>query len=120
MSSIVGRYLEHARVFVFHNGGDDDVYLASADWMGRNLDKRIELMFPIESPAAKRKVLDILTVLFRDNVKARRLGPDGVWRVPDRPAGTEPFEAQAYLYEQAELLASTDVGVTFEPLTLPR
>ncbi len=120
VTSIVGRYLEHARAFVFHNGGDDDVYLASADWMGRNLDKRIELMFPIESPAAKRKVLDILTVLFRDNVKARRLGPDGVWRVPDRPAGTEPFEAQAYLYEQAERLASTDVGVTFEPLTLPR
>jgi hypothetical protein len=75
VTSIVGRYLEHARAFVFHNGGDEEVYLASADWMGRNLDKRIELMFPIESPAAKRKVLDILTVLFRDNVKARRLGP---------------------------------------------
>ncbi len=120
VTSIVGRYLEHARAFVFHNGGDEEVYLASADWMGRNLDKRIELMFPIESPAAKRKVLDILTVLFRDNVKARRLGPDGVWRVLDRPAGTEPFEAQAYLYEQAGRLAVADVGVTFEPLSLPR
>jgi polyphosphate kinase len=119
VTSIVGRYLEHARAFVFHNGGDEEVYLASADWMGRNLDKRIELMFPIESPAAKRKVLDILTVLFRDNVKARRLGPDGVW-VLDRSAGTEPFEAQAYLYEQAGRLASADVGVTFEPLSLPR
>jgi len=120
VTSIVGRYLEHARAFVFHNGGDEEVYLSSADWMGRNLDKRIELMFPIESPAAKRKVLDILTVLFRDNVKARHLGPDGVWRVLDRPAGTEPFEAQAYLYEQAGRLASADVGVTFEPLSLPR
>jgi polyphosphate kinase len=119
VTSIVGRYLEHARAFVFHNGGDEEVYLSSADWMGRNLDKRIELMFPIESPAAKRKVLDILTVLFRDNVKARRLGPDGVW-VLDRSAGTEPFEAQAYLYEQAGRLASADVGVTFEPLSLPR
>jgi polyphosphate kinase len=77
-------------------------------------------MFPIESPAARRKVLDILNVLFRDNVKARRLGSDGVWRAPDRPGGTEPFEAQAYLHEQAERLASADVGVTFEPLTLPR
>jgi polyphosphate kinase len=65
-------------------------------------------------------VLDILTVLFRDNVKARRLGPDGIWRVPDRPAETEPFEAQAYLYEQAGRLATSDVGVTFEPLSLPR
>ena len=66
-------------------------------------------------------MLDILTALFRDNVKARRLGPDGVWRVPDWPVGIEPFEeAQAYLYEQAERLATTDVGVTFEPLTLPR
>jgi len=120
VTSIVGRFLEHARAFVFHNGGDEEVYLASADWMGRNLDKRIELMFPIESPAARRKVLDILNVLFRDNVKARRLGSDGVWRAPDRPAGTEPFEAQAYLHEQAERLASADVGVTFEPLTLPR
>jgi len=120
VTSIVGRFLEHARAFVFLNGGDEEVYLASADWMGRNLDKRIELMFPIESQAARRKVLDILNVLFRDNVKARRLGSDGVWRVPDRPAGTEPFEAQTYLYEQAERLASADVGVTFEPLTLPR
>ena len=58
--------------------------------------------------------------MFRDNVKARRLGPDGVWRVPVAPPGTEPFVAQVYLHEQAERLASTDVGVTFEPLTLPR
>ena len=88
--------------------------------MTRNLDRRVELMFPVEAEAHKAVVLHALRSMFRDNVKARRLGPDGVWRVPDRPAGTEPFEAQAYLYEQAELLASTDVGVTFEPLTLPR
>jgi polyphosphate kinase len=120
VTSIVGRYLEHARAFVFHNGGDEEVYLASADWMGRNLDKRIELMFPIESPAPKRKVLDALAVLFRDTVKGRRLGSDGVWRVPDRPANVEPFEAQTFLHEQAERLASADAGVTFEPLSLPR
>ena len=77
VTSVVGRYLEHARVFVFHNGGDDEVYLSSADWMPRNLDRRIELMFPVEADAlpaqGDRGALD---TLFRDNVKGRRLGPD--------------------------------------------
>ncbi len=118
VTSIVGRYLEHARIFVFHSGGDEDVYLASADWMPRNLDARVELMFPIESPPAKRKVLDALAVLLRDNVKGRRLQPDGVWRIP--PLGNaEPFEAQRYLHEQAMRSAATDPSPVFEPRTEP-
>jgi polyphosphate kinase len=118
VTSIVGRYLEHARIFVFHSGGDEDVYLSSADWMPRNLDARVELMFPVESPAAKRKVLDVLTALFRDNVKGRRLQPDGRWIIP--PLGNaDPFAAQTYLHEQAERSVITDPPPVFEPRTEP-
>lgn len=99
--SIVGRFLEHARVFHFHNGGDDEVYLSSGDWMPRNLDRRIELMFPLADPACRRRALDVLDVLARDNVKARRLGADGLWGVPLRPAGELPVMAQLELYDRA-------------------
>jgi polyphosphate kinase len=118
VTSIVGRYLEHARIFVFHSGGDEDVYLASADWMPRNLDARVELMFPVEAPAARRKVLDALAALFRDNVKGRRLQPDGSWRKP--PLGhADPFEAQAFLHEQALRSVIKDPPPVFEPRTEP-
>jgi polyphosphate kinase len=119
VTSIVGRYLEHARAFVFHNGGEDDVYLASADWMPRNLDRRIELMFPIEAPHCRRKVLEALDALFRDNVKGRRLGPNGEWKVPPRRRGTEPFIAQVFLHAQAERDAARDGRAGFEPLGIP-
>jgi polyphosphate kinase len=99
--SIVGRFLEHPRIFHFHNGGEDEVFLASADWMPRNLDRRIELMFPIETRECRTKVLDALDVLFRDNVKGRRLLPDGTWRVPGLAASDLPLEAQATFIEQS-------------------
>ena len=70
--SIVDRFLEHSRVYYFLNGGDEEVYLASADWMTRNLDKRIELMFPVEDRGAQgARCLHALRAMFRDNVKAR-------------------------------------------------
>ena len=104
--SIVDRFLEHSRVFFFLNGGDEQVYLSSADWMRRNLDKRIELMFPVESTDAKAKVVYALRAMFRDNVKARRLGPDGVYRrkgaAPDEPA----FRVQQHLQEEARRRAA--------------
>ena len=79
--SIVDRFLEHSRVYYFLNGGDEEVYLASADWMTRNLDKRIELMFPVEQRGHKATVHRTrCDAMFRDNVKARWLGPDGVYR----------------------------------------
>ncbi|MCR4887017.1 MAG: polyphosphate kinase 1 [Clostridiales bacterium] len=68
--SIVGRFLEHTRAFVFENGGDTEVYLSSADWMPRNLDKRVELMFPVEDPALQRRVIASLQDELHDNVKA--------------------------------------------------
>ena len=119
VTSIVGRYLEHARAFVFHNGGEDDVYLASADWMPRNLDRRIELMFPVEAPHCRRKVLEALVALLRENVKERRLGPNGEWKVPPRRRGTEPFISQQYLHAQAERAAAEEIKEGFQPLGAP-
>jgi polyphosphate kinase len=117
--SIVGRFLEHARIFHFLNGGDEEVYLSSADWMTRNLDRRIELMFPVEAAACRREVLAVLDAMFRDNVKGRRLSADGRYHVPPMPPGEEPFEAQLALHARAveawERLADTQVA--FEPLT---
>ena len=84
--SIVGRFLEHARIFHFRNGGEEEVYLASADWMPRNLDRRVELMAPVEAQDGRRRLLHTLDVLFGDNMKGRRLASDGTWRVPARPA----------------------------------
>jgi hypothetical protein len=69
--SIVDRFLEHSRIYYFLNGGEEEVYLASADWMTRNLDKRVELMFPIEQSEHRARVLHALRWMFRDNVKSR-------------------------------------------------
>src|SRR5512134_3536733 len=71
--SIVDRFLEHARIYHFRNGGDEEGYLASADWMPRNLDRRIELLFPVQAPEGRAKVLAALEAMFQDNVKARWL-----------------------------------------------
>jgi len=78
--SIVDRYLEHARVFVFRAGELEDVYLSSADWMFRNLERRVELMFPVLQANLKEKVTESLEVLFRDNVKAHTLQSNGTWK----------------------------------------
>jgi polyphosphate kinase len=88
--SIVDRFLEHSRIFLFGNGGDPLVYIGSADWMDRNLSRRVEVVFPIEPPDLKKRLIDdILATALEDNVKARELQPDGTWtRVvpkPDQP-----------------------------------
>ncbi len=78
--SIVGRFLEHARIFYFWNGGKEELYLSSADWMPRNLDHRVELMFPVEDPVHRRYITDLLDLQLRDDVKARELLSDGRYR----------------------------------------
>lgn len=75
--SIVGRFLEHTRIYYFHNGGNPEIYLGSADLMSRNLNRRIETLFPIEDPAIKQEVIDALELSGRDNIQARQLQPDG-------------------------------------------
>jgi polyphosphate kinase len=95
--SIVDRFLEHSRIYYFRNGGDDEIYLASADWMTRNLDRRVEIMFPVERDEHKRTLMATLTATFKDNVKARRLGPDGVYRRVRPAKGEAPCRLQEQL-----------------------
>ena len=117
--SIVDRFLEHARVYYFRNGGDEEVYLASADWMPRNLDRRIELMFPIQSREAQQKVMLALDSMFLDNVKSRWLQPDGNYKRRRPAKGEEPFRVQLHLYREAQRAverARASAGITFEPL----
>jgi len=120
--SVVDRFLEHSRVFHFRNGGDEEVYLSSADWMARNLDWRIELLFPVQREDCRRKVLNVLSSMFRDNVKARRLGPDQRYRRRRPARGEEPHRAQVHLAEEARRtaeLARTASGIKLEPLVSP-
>jgi polyphosphate kinase len=104
--SIVDRFLEHSRVYYFLNGGEEEVYLASADWMTRNLDRRIELMFPLESADQKMKVLSALRAMFRDTVKARWLDEDGVYRRGLPIEGEPPLRVQSHLQHEARRLAA--------------
>jgi len=93
--NIVGRFLEHSRVFWFANGGDEELYLGSADWMTRNLKNRIEVVAPVRDPKAKRYLRDVLLDAYlTDNTKARELQPDG--RYTPVLTGPEPFNSQEY------------------------
>ena len=82
--SIVGNFLEHARILYVENGGSPEVYMGSADWMPRNLDKRVEIMFPVEDSKLKEQVIHILKVQMEDNVKAHVLQPDGTYEKIDK------------------------------------
>ena len=82
--SIVGNFLEHSRIFYFENNGTPKLYMGSADWMPRNLDKRVEIVFPVESERVRDQVMHILEVQLADNVKAHILQPDGSYEKPDR------------------------------------
>ena len=100
--SIVGTFLEHSRIFYFENGGNPEIYMASADWMSRNLDRRVEIMFPVEDARLKKEVKHILDVQLADNVKAQLMQPDGSYRkiknAPDMPQ----VEAQQIFCEEAQ------------------
>ena len=97
--SVVGRFLEHSRVFWFSNGGDDEVYIGSADWMSRNLKNRIEVVAPVTEPRAKRFLRDVLLDTYlSDNTKARELQPDGRYIPFER--GSETFNSQVYFMDR--------------------
>lgn len=98
--SIVGRFLEHSRIFYFYNDGQEDIYLSSADLMTRNLDRRIEILFPIEEEQNRSKIKNILDAYLRDTVKARILKSNGQYcRVDKR--GKVLFDCQEYFYKNA-------------------
>ena len=98
--SIVDRFLEHARVYVFHNAGNPTVHLASADWMERNLDRRVEVAFPILNKKLKDEVMRFLELEWADNVKARILDRDQKNAYKKRPQGTQRLRSQIAWYEQ--------------------
>ena len=100
--SIVGRFLEHSRIFYFFNNGFEDIYLSSADWMARNLDRRVELLFPIESNKIKDRICRILDKFLEDNVKARLLGADEIYRKVNR-RGKKSMDSQSYFIEGEEI-----------------
>jgi polyphosphate kinase len=102
--SIVGRFLEHSRLFVFENAGDRATFIGSADWMGRNLDRRVETIVPVLDPFLAEKIYGrILGVLFADNVKSRELQPDGSYRRLQAQAEA-PVDAQQVFLGQARAL----------------
>jgi polyphosphate kinase len=97
--SVVGRFLEHSRALYFYNDGAEDIYLSSADWMPRNLHRRIETVFPLEDPHLKKKVMQVFDLNLRDNEKARELGTDGNYRAVARKPGQKRLNSQERLLE---------------------
>ncbi len=116
--SVIDRYLEHARIFYFHNGGDPEIFIASADWMGRNLDRRVELMIPIEDSRARRRLLRLLESFFQDNTQASKILPDGSSERLRPAAGEKKFRAQEHFFKEARRAAKArghERAMTFEP-----
>ncbi len=116
--SVIDRFLEHARLFYFHQGGNSEVYISSADWMTRNLEKRVELMIPIEERALKRRLVKILEAFFQDNTQASRLMPDGSSQRLAKTRGQRAFRVQDQFYQQARKAAKArehERAMTFEP-----
>jgi len=102
VTNIVGRLLEHSRIFYFANGGDEELFLGSADWMHRNLANRVEVVVPVQAEALKRYLKDdVLAAYLRDNVKARRLLPNGNYERVEAAFGDQRFDAQEYFMNSA-------------------
>ncbi len=99
--SIVDRFLEHSRILCFENEGNPKIYLSSADWRARNLDRRVEVAFPIESPPLKQRLIDLLNYTLQDTVKLRVQQPDGSYSRVDR-RGKESLHSQLLFYELAQ------------------
>ncbi len=97
--SVVGRFLEHSRVVWFRDGGRDTMMLGSADWMQRNLNARVEAVFPVDDPSLKRKLQQVLDIQWRDTVKGRELHADGVYRHVKRRPGQRKVDSQRRLLE---------------------
>ena len=116
--SIVGNFLEHSRIYYFENGGSPEIFAASADWMPRNLDRRVEIMFPLEEAAIKEKALHILQLELQDTVKAHIMRTDGTYDRVDR-RGKELINSQLIFCEeavrQAKALQSGHDNRTFVP-----
>ncbi len=117
--SIVGNFLEHARIFYFENDGKPEYYCASADWMPRNLERRVEILFPIEKPALQEKLHTILDCQLKDTVKASVLQSDGSYVKVDK-RGKEVFNAQLAFCQSAKAAAKEKAGTVHKRVFIPK
>ena len=119
--SIVDRFLEHARLFFFYHGGDERVFISSADWMPRNLDRRVELLIPIEDKVCRTRLISIMETYFDDNVKAKKLLADGSYSKVKPGKSTAHRSQEALFREICEIgrLAENSRRTVFEPYRAP-
>lgn len=118
--SIIDAFLEHTRAFIFHNGGRVEVYLSSADWMTRNLNRRVELLFPIADSSHKRRIGSILENYFRDNCRSWELRSDGEWDMIRPAKGERSFRIQEYFAEKAAVQAAGRMIIEKKTLSVRR
>ena len=109
--SVIDHYLEHSRILYFSNGGNDEVFLSSADWMPRNLERRVELMFPIQDKWIKNEICERLNAYFNDTCQARELCSDGSWKKVKAPIGEKPFRVQKEMHARA-----ARESISFDPI----
>ncbi len=114
----MGSFLEHSRIYYFLNGGQEEVYLASADWMPRNLDRRVEILFPIEQEPLKREVMHVLKIQLQDTLKAQIKQPDGSYEKVDR-RGKQALSSQEYFIEYAKSLNTPREDVVHDRVFVP-
>jgi len=98
--SLIGRFLEHSRIFVFHNDGDTEIYMGSADWMPRNLDKRVEILFPVEDTVLKDELLDIMAKQLLDTERAHVMQPDGKY-IKEKVDDKDKLDSQRHFVSMA-------------------
>ncbi|UOE95699.1 RNA degradosome polyphosphate kinase [Alkalihalobacillus sp. LMS39] len=106
--SIVDRFLEHSRIFYFHHSGQDKIFLSSADWMTRNMEKRIEILFPVFSPRIKARIKQILDITLQDNMKARLQDKFGRYLYVERKPNEQPVQSQLTFYDMAAQFSEED------------
>ena len=118
VTSVLDRFLEHSRIFYFHQGGEEQLFISSADWMPRNLDRRVELLVPVEEPACRSQLIAILQTCAQDTTKARRLLSDGRYERVKPARRTKPLRSQEAFYRQAckaAEQAEKNLYMVFEP-----
>lgn len=118
--SIIDRFLEHARIFYFQNAGEPEVYLASSDWMTRNLENRIEILFPILTKSLKKRILNALNLYLADNQKSHELQPDGTWKKRKPGKNQEKIRAQEILYRLAVEAANAPSATPLQYIPLQK
>ncbi|MDR1837789.1 MAG: polyphosphate kinase 1 [Treponema sp.] len=112
--SVIDHYLEHSRIFYFSNGGAEELYLASADWMTRNLEKRVEILFPVQDEKLRAQLLDVLNDYFRDNCQSSVLDRSGTWTRIVPPTGEKMFRVQKEMLSRAARVSENQSPVKLE------